>query len=1086
VTELVKPTGVCAIGASAGGLEPVADLIEHLPADLGIAVVIAQHLSPDHESRMVRLLKPRTPMPLAELSDGAALEPNHVYVLAPGQMATIDDTKVIIEDRPRADPDNFVANRPIDALFGSIATWGSKACAVILSGTGDDGTQGSGQVSDRGGLTLVQDDTALFGDMPTSAQNSGSVDASGNAAELAQHITRYFLEGQRPTNADRFGAVEVALLGQLEAVTGVNFEDYKRGTVRRRMEHRMRVAGVNSIDALTARVAASRLEAEALAEDILIGVTSFFRNPDSFDHLATAVLPDIVEAASANDEPVRCWTAGCATGQEAYTLAMLLIEVRDRIDPKVPIKIFATDVHEGALAVARDALYSESDLEGVNPERRERFFRHEPGGWRVRPEVRGLIAFSNHNMLTDAPFTYIDLMLCRNALIYFTQRAQRSALWAFGFALRSGGHIMLGESESLGVAAPDFSPIAEAPGVYRKERNEATHGLRRTRRAPEFVRPRAVMGRPQSLGSAGGLPSPGELAKATNRAHEVIYRTEGIGALLLDESRNLHQIIGQAVDWLEFSPGTPPSDATRLIHDIALRTAVTAMMKELDGGQSTTSRSVSVDFGTGHTMLDLTANRIEYSGFVFTLIHGRPASAVISLDETSSDSDAGQERARIALLEKELATTRSQLSAAVEHQEASQQDLLSTNEELMVANEELQTSIEELSSTNEELRTVADENELRLRDVLALGADLEQVLEATDIGVLLLNSDGTIRRFSEACDKFFHILPTDIGRPIDHIRPQFSFDELAEAIEAGIQDRRQAQLRIDVTRPTRRALLLNVIPYTLVGDEAGVSVTIIDITSAQERENELLDLNRRLHAFTEMASHDLKAPLRSIRSYAELLEEDNPDLDPAFRDTLAVIAERAQALDRLVDTLADYSRSTPQRTSSSFTLEALMDDTFAQISVRPAEGELAVRDRLLLDLHDERISTDRVALSISLRNLLDNAVRLAADPSHRISVTGRVVEASEHRRGIDHAGPTLHVVVAEEGPSVDPAKQERLFQPFRRLTDEVSGLGLATTDNIVAEHRGSLELLWSPGTGSTFTMTWPLDSNSGDTETDTA
>lgn len=824
--------GICLIGASAGGLEPVADLIGQIPAGVDIAIVVAQHLSPDYESRMVTLLERHTTLPISELTDGKLLQPNQIYLLAPGQLATIEGDKVVVEARPRSSRSGYI-NRPIDLLFNSVVSWGPKAATIVLSGTGDDGTAGITQVRDAGGLTLAQDDTAQFADMPAAAQETGAIDAIGGPAELASHVVRYFNEGQRPTNADRFGAVEVAILSHLETATGVNFEDYKRGTVRRRMEHRMRALGLNSLEALAARVSTSRAEAEALTHDILIGVTSFFRNPEAFDHLARHALPDLFEAARATGEPVRCWSAGCATGQEAYTLAMTLVEARDQIDPSVALKVFATDVHDGSLTVAREGLYTEAELEGINPERLAHFFRAEAGGWRIRPDVRGLVAFSNHNILTDAPFTRIDLMLCRNTMIYFTKRAQRSALWAFSFALRQGGMIMLGERESLGAAAPDFDRVDGSLGLYRKERDGSASGLRRVHRGPEEVLSPPV--RVRQPAPATSLPAPGQLAqsnvaKAVARAHESIYEAEAIGAIVFDEHRRLVQILGQAVDWLEFARGAPPADATRLIRDVSLRTAIVTAIQELGQTDRTSVRSVSVDAGSGagHVLYDIGAAVVELPNTKFHVVHGRPTRRL------TQDNELGQpdeDQSQVDELRRELAATRSLLETAIQHQEASQQELLAANEELMVSNEELQTSIEELSSTNEELRTVADENEVRLRDVLALGSDLEQVLGSTEIGILLLNEDGSIRRFSEACTHFFHLVASDVGRPLNHIRSQFDATGLADAVQHAATARSSARLQVETEGPSRRKLLLNVLPYRLVGNENGVSVTVIDIST---------------------------------------------------------------------------------------------------------------------------------------------------------------------------------------------------------------------------------------------------------------
>jgi two-component system CheB/CheR fusion protein len=840
-SNVEHPTGICGIGASAGGLEPLAELIAHFPTESGVAVVVAQHLSPDHESMMPRLLGRKTSMPVHQAEDGTELQPDNVYVLGPGDVVTVDGHKLVVHDRPTGA--NHTPSRPIDSLFESLASWQAKAAAIVLSGTGSDGTRGVAAVREAGGLTLAQDESALFADMPAAAVDSGFVNAVGPPLQLATWAVDFLVDGNRPPGASRFGPVESNILGHLEAVTGINFEDFKHGTVLRRLEHRMQTVGAESLDQLAERVSASREEAIALSQDILVGVTQFFRDPLMWRRLEEKCLDDLVREASKAKRPLRCWIAGCATGQEAYTLAMLLDEARARIDPNLAVKIFATDVHDRALATARDGLYSEEELAGIDPERREAYFQAEDGRWRVVPELRAMIAFSNHNLLVDAPFTRIDLLACRNTLIYFTQSAQLNALWAFGFALRRGGVLVLGDSEALGPAEVDFNEVVDQHRIFRKVDDRVTAQLKRARQAYNGHLAAPTPRRFPGLGPNGspGFRS-GERAlneRVALAAHSVIFATEQLGGLVFSPGRELLHVIGGATNWLRFPAGATPPDAVRLIEDPALRLGVEAVLRQLRADEvKPAQHDLTIS-------LAATRQRVRLRGAVVR--EGQVSCHVVyatAADRFQSDEDEilvvdGDAQSTIDELQAELAAARSQLNLALAQQDASMADLAASNEELMVANEELQTSMEELSSVNEELRTVADENEQRLVELLEIGADLEQILDATEIAVVLLDSTLRIRRFSEPARRYFNLLATDIGRPFTHLRASIPIDDLEPAIERARLQGETTPIRSELPGSEETGTILTTVaPYAIARGESGVSVRLVDITPAWEAERE--------------------------------------------------------------------------------------------------------------------------------------------------------------------------------------------------------------------------------------------------------
>ncbi|MEM9562817.1 MAG: CheR family methyltransferase [Actinomycetota bacterium] len=885
-TEQVA-TGVCGIGASAGGLEPIAVLVENLEPTLGVAVVVAQQLPSDHERMLVALLEQRSMLPVRELDDGQELLADHVYVLGQGHQLTLDEARATIVDRPETGAEPAYP-KPIDLLFASLASWGSRAAAVVLSGTGDDGAIGVRTVRDAGGLALAQDDSAPFPDMPAAAVRSGAIDGLGGPADLAEHLSRYFVGGERPVDAGRCSATEETILDEVESPAVVTSGSDERATVRHRLVDRMRAIGRTTVRALATRralgtvrapgtrrslatrVRAGRDKDDVVADDTNTGVTSFFRDPEVYDELAGEALPALFRAAAANGETVRSWSAGCATGQEAYSLAMILVETRDRVAAGVPIEIFATDVDDGALSRARAGLYTGDELEGVDPDRRERFFRAEAAGFRVRPQLRDLVEFSKHNVLTDAPFTRIDLVLCRNTLSSFTQRTRHSALSSFGFALRDGGLILLGERESLGAVQPDFGPVGRSGSIQRKLANDATAALGRVRRPPatDGLVGRRPMSRP---GAAETIASSASTNQLIGQANDAICRAEGIGALVLDDTKGLASVIGQAADWLELPAGAPPSDATRLIRNVAMRAAVNSVLRQLDDNVEQPSELVSMTGGGGNELIEIRALRLDHRIAANTIVYGR------SLSVNGDDEPGGEDRGT----------------------------------ELVDANEEL------------------------------------------------------------------------------------------------------------------------------------------------------LRLNESLNDFTGIVSHDLRSPLRHIRSFAAQLREDiasaGIELPESAVANLEVIERRADDAIGLVGELLDYARSgTPAIEANSFDLQTMVTDV-----VELVDG----REGMTIDVQCDvgSIVTERVPLATCIRNLVDNALKHHPGPPGTVTVRARLVDAD-----------ALQVTVADDGNGVDPESRTRLLGGSPTIRSVRSGLGLVTIRRILDRRGGSIDIESEPGRGAAFVITWPV------------
>ncbi len=988
---------VCGVGASAGGVEPLVDLIANFPVDCEFAIVVIQHLSPDHESMMSTLLQRRTSMPVRQVVDHDVLEPGHVYVLGPGDEVMLANGHLKVKDRPVL-LEGSRSPHPIDLFFKSLASRGSKACAIVLSGTGSDGADGVKAVRQSGGLTLAQDDSALFADMPRAALDSGFLDAVGDAPELAQFTVSFMAGGERPSVVSQFEPMEIEVLAELEASTGINFEDYKRGTIHRRLEQEVQRLGLESLEDLARRLRTSPADSSEVARQLLIGVTTFFRNPMAFDQLAEEAADALVTEAANEGRAVRVWIAGCATGQEAYSVAMILLEARERLGLMVPVKVFATDIHDGFLAVAREGVYSEEQMNEVNPERRAEFFTAAADGWRVTPELRGTVAFSQHNILSDAPFTRIDLMVCRNTLIYFTRNAQMNAMWAFGFALRKGGVLMLGESEMLGVAGSDFAEISPPGCLFRKVDNHVTAGLRRSR-GPLDIRlappklPRSINLTSSRPGNIGRVPPPMQMM--TLEAHELIAKQLGLGGLVFNETRELTRIIGRGAEWLRFTAGPAPSDGVALIEDPILRGGVESILHQLGKGESDPAQPVTLASGGERELLLLRGSQVANGPTFHTLVYAVPPSLqnddVVLTEPRLADSDVPLAE-RVEWLEKELAMAREQLHSTLEQRDSSVADLAATNEELVVSNEELQTSIEELSSVNEELRTMADENEARLTEVLELGSDLEQILDAIDIGIILLNTDLTIRRYSEPATRYFHIVRTDIGRPFSHIRPDFEISGLADAVTRAIQTKEASSLRTSTEDDDSRTLLINVRPYHIARGELGCSITAADITTAQLRE-ELEKVTERMTdtlAVTGVAvwerSHDMEYRWGSD-NFAEVVGfsvddwRSFPNIEAIHPDDRIMLAEL----------MAEQRREAEEGLTPELSFDYRVLGENGQYRVVNAKTVAAINDDRGLVWGVTRDVTERRQQGIRLEELNEELARVSHRLERTLAATGVVV-----------------------------------------------------------------------------------------------
>jgi len=799
-----------------------------------MAFVVIQHLSPDFKSLMDELLARHTQMTIRRVEAPTEIVRNTVYLLPPRKEMTIIGRTLHVQDRPH----DQALSLPINLFFRSLAREvADRAVAVVLSGTGTDGTAGLIDVHELGGLVLVQsEETAKFTGMPRSAIDTGLVDAVLAPEEMPATLLAYGRNPAAPLLESRSqadGAEPLAgmplIIERLRDAYGIDFNYYKPATISRRIDRRIAMSNDSTFQRYIERVTTDPGELEHLYKDLLIGVTRFFRDPEAFAILQTEIIPGIV-AATSPDEEIRVWVPGCATGEEPYSLAILFHEHLKAIRRQQTVRIFATDVHRESLQLASEGVYPEASLDEMAPERRSQYFVREGRQYRVHSDLRKMLIFSPHNLIKDPPFTKMDLVSCRNLLIYFQQPAQLKALSAFHFALKLHGVLLLGPSEGPGELSEEFTSIDRQWKVYRKVRDARLPLDLRLSLAPSLGR------------SSSRSLLPGDLR--LSRAYESLLNRYVPTGVLINDQREVLHVFGDADLYLRAPSGRMTQDLIGMARGdlrIALSSAIQSVSKK---GEKVTYRGVRLQGREGRddVILSITVDPLHDKATNSTFLY------VLFQEErrlTPSESEAGQQfeadtetQARIQLLEHELQHTRESLQSTVEELETSNEELQSSNEELLAANEELQSTNEELHSVNEELYSVNAEHEQKIRDLVEATNDLNNLIRSTEIGTVFLDRNQRIHLYTPVAAKIFNLLPQDVGRDIRHITYRVRDDDIVATIEAVSADGGMRER--NVVGPDGGTYLRRVASYW---DEnnvaAGVVITFVDITKLLEAERQL-------------------------------------------------------------------------------------------------------------------------------------------------------------------------------------------------------------------------------------------------------
>ncbi len=817
---------IIGIGASAGGLEALPQFFQHMPGNSGLSFVVVQHLSPDYKSLMADILGKHTQMRVIQAENEMSIRPNTVYLIPPKNNMTLRAGRLFLTEFVHG-----MLNHPIDVFFTSLAEeQKERAIAVVLSGTGSDGTSGIKIVKEHGGLVIVQNpDSAKFDGMPRSAINTGLADFILSPDGIVDEIMNF---SSYPTiirpqeKEDMFSDDETfsRIYAILKKNSGIDFTNYKRSTVLRRIERRMVVTHSAGLADYMKFLAANSDEANVLVKEILIGVTNFFRDPAFFEKLKMNVIYSIVEHAGERD-PIRVWSAGCSTGEEAYSLAILFRETLDELGVQRDIKIFATDVDSRAIEQAGKGVYSESILDDVSTERLAKFFLKKNEQYTISKEIRRMIIFAPHNMLSDPPFGKLDLICCRNVMIYFQPVLQRSLFSIFHSALKNGGYLFLGKSETAGEFSSVFRPVCSAEKIYiHKGEGKVDEFTPPTFNIPNIraIAPKTVSIRDRESG---------EYALETSYIH--FLETFLPASAVLNEANNVIHFFGNYTDYLSIAPGKATFNFFSMVNRDLSLVASTALNRCRSEHISVTYTGIAVDCPTGRRIVDLTVSPVpgqdrEETGLIAVLFFENRSASTENLIGVTEKYDVDTTAARrIADLEQELHESQNDLKSTIGELETVNEELQAANEELLTANEELQSSNEELQSVNEELYTVNTEYQQKLDELTMLTNDLSNFLSSTMIGILFVDSNLNIRKFTEYVGREFQLMEHDIGRSLQIFAHSFPDEDIISDANAVLKD--LVPIDREVTAMNGRFYTLRIAPYrTTENNIRGLVITIID------------------------------------------------------------------------------------------------------------------------------------------------------------------------------------------------------------------------------------------------------------------
>ena len=1084
----MQPSCVVGIGASAGGLEALQQLLTFLPSNTGMAFVIIQHLAPNHKSLLTDILGKYTVMPVIEAQDGMRVERNHVYMIPPKYNIELVSDVLRLREYDRAK-----MNHPIDIFFRSLASaYENRAVAVILSGTGSDGTNGIRSIKDQNGLIIVQTpESAKFDGMPRNAIATGLVDMIQNPDSIAREMAH--IAATMADASSRLQLTDSDLLTQvfsiLKSVTNIDYAYYKQTTILRRIERRLVVTHNRNLREYVNYLSANPEEAKVLAKEVLIGVTCFFRDPEYFEVLKESVIRPLV-TETPRSRQIRVWVAGCSTGEEAYSIAILFTEIMEELNSRRDIKIFATDLDADAITTATRGIYSDNIIEDVSVLRLSRYFNRKGNKYQIRHDIRQMIIFAQHNVFQDPPFGRLDLISCRNLLIYFQSVLQRNLFAIFHMALNDRGFLFLGRSESVfdyddvfRVRNSNEKIFIHNAGGKAPLHDRITYSMQNFENTLQPVPMRVEDEEDDAAERAGGLETS-------------VLETLMPMTVLVNEKNELYRTYGESAEFLSIPKGTVSLDIFTLLRT-DLRIAVsTALRESRKLREKVIFDNVPVQIGDTPENLTLVAQPIfdrngDNSGYTAVSFLRGHRKLEGDIRQYQVDTAAAQ---RISNLERDLKVSQDSLKQTVSELESVNAELQAANEELLTANEELQSSNEELQSVNEELYTVNSEYQSKVTELAGLNDDMANFLSTTLVGILMVDRNLNIRKFTEYIATEFHVAEQDVGRSLRYIAFNFSTIDLIGLCRDVLKS--MTAIERNCASVTGRTYLIRIAPYQVyerkenadggsvtveeserTGKLQGLVITFVDTTKQVEDQQQIEEMAKALRqamksgrekeAFLSNMSHDMRTPMTAICGLTDLsLNEKN--VPETIRDNLEKIRTSSRYLMDIIEEILETSRINAGKVvsiSNTVKEDQVLDNLNAIIQERARESGITFESRISGCL-EKYVLMDTEHVERILLNLLSNAVKFTPEGGKVIFDT--IVTYSE-----DEARHTY--VIRDTGRGMSEDFQQRMFMAFEQENGdqirEGTGLGLYICRNLVELLGGSISCESTVGKGTAFTVT---------------
>lgn len=889
-----KPTDfmIVGLGASAGGIQALQEFFRNVPENSGMAYVVILHLSPDHDSKLAQVLQLETAMPVTQVKEKVVINPDHVYVVPPDRHLTMEAEYIAVT------PNINIEERraPVDIFFRTLADQhGPRAISVVLSGTGANGSMGLKRIKERGGATYVQNPReAEFNEMPRNSIATDFVDEVLNVADIPARIIAYrngigtveiIEENEKRPEPQQQALREI--FTQLRIRTGHDFSNYKRATLLRRIERRVNVHHLPDLPAYTAYIQDHPEETQALLKDLLISVTNFFRDGKAFGYLEEHVIRQIFAGKTSADQ-VRIWVAGCATGEEAYSLAMLCAEqALGTLEPP-RVQIFATDIDESAIATAREGLYTLNDAADVSPDRLRRFFTRDGDSYRVRREIREMILFANHNFLKDPPFSKLDLVTCRNVLIYLNSTAQERVIETFHFALKPKSFLFLGTSESVDGASDLFATQSREHHVFQTREIAP-----RSYPVPDSV-PKLLSSKTELLQKLDGNENRSQRI-SFGELHQRLLEQYAPPSIVVNQEYEIVHMTERAGKYLEFAGGEPTQNLLKLVRPQMRLELRSALYQAVQNKSAVEARNIKFSIDGQLHPLDIHVRPVLEEGDTargFILVIFKPAEHTPQLGTTvmvASDEPVARK------LEEELIGLKTQLRNSIEQHEyqaeelkASNEELQAMNEELRAAAEELETSKEELQSINEELRTVNQELKVKIEETTHTSNNLQNLINSANVGTIFLDRNFAIRLFTPAILDIFNLKIGDYGRPITDITNKLQYDHLLQDAETVLH--KLTVVEQEVTTSDKRFFMMRVLPYRTSEDRiSGVVITFFDITRRKESEEALLRSEEKYRMQLQEEVETRTAELEETKEQYATLVENTPDVITRWNKSLKLV-----------------------------------------------------------------------------------------------------------------------------------------------------------------------------------------------------